>query len=69
MRHSVHPPLAELVERALVALLRESRANAPGPASTGGAWRLAALLEGVERSQTESDYALSPRSTRGATRA
>ena len=69
MRHSVHPPLAELVERALVALLRKARANAPGHASSGGAWRLAALLEGVERSQTESDYALSPRSTRGATRA
>lgn len=69
MRHSVHPPLAEPVEQALVALLRTSLVNTPGPASAGGAWRLAALLEGVERSQTESDYALSPRSTRGATRA
>jgi hypothetical protein len=62
------PSLDESVARALAALVRESRANASA-ASGGGAWREAALREGVERSEDEPGYALSPRSTRGATRA
>ena len=61
----VDPPLDEPVARALAALLREAQA----PASDGGAWRDAALREGVERSEDVPDYAFSPRSTRGATRA
>jgi hypothetical protein len=67
VRVTVDPPLDESVARALVALLRESPAIAS--AATGGAWREAALKEGVERSEGEPGYALSPRSTRGATRA
>jgi hypothetical protein len=59
----VDPPLDEAVARALAALLDKK------PASVGGAWREAALCEGVELSEQEPGYALSPRSTRGATRA
>ena len=65
---TVDPSLDESVARALAALVRESRANASAT-SDGGAWREAALREGVERSEDEPGYALSPRSTRGATRA
>jgi hypothetical protein len=64
---AVEPPLDEPVARALGALLRESPAAAS--ASGGGAWREAALREGVERPEDGPGYALSPRSTRGATRA
>ena len=66
MKVTVDSSLDEWVTRALAALVRESRAIAT---SGGGAWREAALREGVERSEDEPGYALSPRSTRGATRA
>jgi hypothetical protein len=62
------PPLDEVVARALAALLRDPGARASA-VSSSGAWREAALREGVERSEGEPGYALSPRSTRGATRA
>ena len=39
------------------------------PASSSSAWRRAALREGVEVELRPDRYALSPRSTRGATRA
>jgi hypothetical protein len=40
------------------------------PSARESAWRAAALLEAVERDPRDADgYALSPRSTRGATRA
>jgi hypothetical protein len=68
MRVSVDPPLAAPVEHAITRLLRESR-ELPGAASYARAWREAALREGVERSDEEPGYALSPRSTRGAMRA
>jgi hypothetical protein len=68
MKVTADPPLDEPVARALAALVREARADASA-ASGGGAWREAALREGVERSEDEPGYALSPRSTRGATRA
>jgi hypothetical protein len=63
MKISVDPPLGEPVERALAELLRDV------PPHRIEAWREAALREGVERGEPEEDYALSPRSTRGATRA
>ena len=65
MNVTVDPPLDESIASALAALIRESSATA----SRDGAWREAALREGVERSEDEPGYALSPRSTRGATRA
>jgi hypothetical protein len=65
VRVTVDPPLDESVARALAALVRESRATESGD----DAWREAALREGVERADDEPGYALSPRSTRGATRA
>ena len=62
-------PSLERLRDALAAILRD-RQQSPGEG--GGydaAWRLAALRDAVEREDVESGYALSPRSTRGATRA
>jgi hypothetical protein len=39
------------------------------PAAYASAWRRAAALEAVDGEPDEDGYALSPRSTRGATRA
>jgi hypothetical protein len=61
-----------VVERALIALLEDSGVSARSSSRYGDAWRLAALLEGVdsdERAERYEGYALSPRSTLGATRA
>jgi hypothetical protein len=69
VRLSARPPLDTPVEQALVELLRESRGVAPSHAPCTDAWRQAALREGVDASEPEPGYALSPRSTRGATRA
>jgi hypothetical protein len=66
---SVDPPVEEHVYEALVAMLGDSGTPALASPRYRDAWRLASLHEGVERDEPEPAYALSPRSTRGATRA
>jgi hypothetical protein len=61
----VTPSIDEPTEQALRLALAESWRPATPAEST---WRRAALHEAVERDDAE-DYAFSPRSTRGATRA
>jgi hypothetical protein len=62
MELEVSPPVDDVLTSAVRDLLAEEREPEPLPP----AWKRAALTEGVER---EESYALSPRSTRGATRA
>jgi hypothetical protein len=66
---SVDPPVEKQVYEALVAAFADSGVPADTSPRYGDAWRLAALHEGMERDEPEPGYALSPRSTRGATRA
>jgi hypothetical protein len=63
------PALDAAVRRALVAALDDAWASAPGASAYDDAWRRAALSEGVAADDPDAGYALSPRSTRGATRA
>ena len=67
MKIDVEPPLEPAVAKALAPLLE---GNLPESAGLSGdsPWRRAGLAEAVEGVQ-DPDYALSPRSTRGATRA
>ena len=63
MKLEVNPPVDQDVEQALAEVLEAERAAArPGDS----AWQKAARAEAVE---ADDDYAFSPRSTRGATRA
>ncbi len=63
------PPLDEAGRRAVLAALERAGVRVGiTPAAYESAWRAAALVEGVEVEEGEG-YALSPRSTRGATRA
>jgi hypothetical protein len=64
-----HPPLGERERQALSEALARvgARANR-GPSAYDSAWRAAGLREAAELDEPD-DYALSPRSTRGATRA
>ena len=64
---SVDPPVDEALREALAEALSHQTAEAY--AGYGDRWRRAALEDGVSRAEDESGYALSPRSTRGATRA
>jgi hypothetical protein len=66
---TVDPPVDEGVRRTLVTILRDYAAPVVGSAGYREAWRRAGLGEGVARDEAEPSYALSPRSTRGATRA
>jgi hypothetical protein len=63
----VEPPLGEHEELAL----RLALGGAAVPLLARGAWSSAAAREAVENDPADADprYALSPRSTRGATRA
>ena len=63
---SVGPPVDGAVREALVEALSHETEPYAG---YGDPWRLAALEDGVSRAEEEPGYALSPRSTRGATRA
>jgi hypothetical protein len=65
----VDPPVPDAVREALAVVLRERGVVGSGPESYDDAWRRAGLYEGVDRDGDDSSYALSPRSTRGATRA
>jgi hypothetical protein len=63
----VDPPLGEPGQRALIEALERAGARIDGkPTSYGSAWRRAGLREAADAAEPE-DYALSPRSTRGAT--
>lgn len=63
------PALGEPEQRALIEALEQAGVQSGGtPPAYRSAWRAAGLLEAVEADEPE-DYALSPRSTRGATRA
>jgi hypothetical protein len=63
------PPLDPALAKALVALLEDLDARSPAHDGDDSAWRRAALAEAISDSDDAVDYALSPRSTRGATRA
>jgi hypothetical protein len=66
----VRPPLPDDVRDALVRALAEAgEALEEQPSAYQSAWRRAAALESVGGEPDEDRYALSPRSTRGATRA
>ena len=72
MKLDATPAIDGAVEQALVGVLGESGvASASSPSLYGDAWRRAGLLEGIEGEESAEPfgYALSPRSTRGATRA
>ena len=63
------PPLDGSGQRAVIeALERVGVRVQNAPEVYGNAWRAAGLREGAETDAAD-DYALSPRSTRGATRA
>lgn len=63
------PPLGEPGQRALIVALERAgtRVGRPRP-GYDSAWRVAGLREAADADEPE-DYAPSPRSTRGATRA
>jgi hypothetical protein len=67
------PPAAPATRAAVLAALTAAGVDlAPEPDRYQSPWRTAALTEGVDRSAPDAGeprYALSPRSTRGATRA
>jgi hypothetical protein len=62
------PPLDPAVANALASVL-EDVLRGPAALSRDDPWRRAGLTEAVEEVEPPADYALSPRSTRGATRA
>jgi hypothetical protein len=63
------PPLDPAVAKALASLLDEIDPGRPRDDSNGSPWLRAGLAEAISDSDDAVDYALSPRSTRGATRA
>ena len=63
------PPLPDSERRALVVGLEQAGASSQTSGPYGAAWRVAALREATLGDETDADYAFSPRSTRGATRA
>jgi hypothetical protein len=66
----VPTPRSGETEAVLAALEEAGIAAGVVPPRRESTWRAAALAEAVERDPREADgYALSPRSTRGATRA
>ena len=68
MKFDVEPPLEPAVAKALASLLEGALPESAG-LSGDSPWRRTALAEAVEGVEGPEDYALSPRSTRGATRA
>lgn len=63
------PLLDTAVRQAIFAAFEEAGVRTPGALVYDDAWRRAALREAVEGDEPELGYALSPRSTLGATRA
>ena len=68
MRLTVVPPIDEVTEGGLREAVRRVGVEPPGNVLTRAPWWRAGLDDAVERNDRD-DYALSPRSTRGATRA
>jgi hypothetical protein len=64
----VEPPLEPALAKALGSLLEGALPETAG-LSRDSPWRRAGLAEAVDGVEAPEDYALSPRSTRGATRA
>jgi hypothetical protein len=70
MRLEVDPPVSGAERAAVeVALVRAGVPLQEPPAGYLSRWRRAAAREAVENEPARARYALSPRSTRGATRA
>jgi hypothetical protein len=66
----VRPPLPDDARAALERALADAgEAVEDQPSAYRNAWRRAAALEAADGEPDEDGYALSPRSTRGATRA
>ena len=65
----VSPELDPSERRVLLAALERAQLPRLAADRYGVAWRRAALEEGVAGDESSADYALLPRSTRGATRA
>ena len=63
------PAVHALVRQAVLRALREAGVDSSRPSGYDDAWRRAALREAVAGDEPELGYALSPRSTLGATRA
>ena len=69
MQLEATPALDPALAKALAALLEEVDARRLARNDEDSAWRRAALAEAVGEAEDLFDYAFSPRSTRGATRA
>lgn len=66
----VFPPIREAEQRAVTHVLRRAGIRLDGlPELYRSAWRRTAAHEAVDNEPAPIRYALSPRSTRGATRA
>lgn len=66
----VHPPVTSEEREALARALERSGIDLDAaPAAYEAPWRLAGLVEATTRDDEDGGYALSPRRTRGATRA
>jgi hypothetical protein len=65
----VIPETGRAERRALLVALERADVGGPSAEPYDMAWRRAGLREGVEDDDGEAGYALSPRRTRGATRA
>jgi hypothetical protein len=63
------PPLEPGIAEALESVLDEVDAWRPELGRDDNAWRRAGLVEAADGAEDAVDYAFSPRSTRGATRA
>lgn len=69
MELRAEPPLEPAVAKSLATMLEEVDALGSGCNGDESAWRRAGLVEAVDGAEDAFDYAFSPRSTRGATRA
>jgi hypothetical protein len=63
------PAVDVVVRQALLGVLRQTGVDSSRASGYDDAWRRAALREAVEGDELDLAYALSPRSTLGATRA
>jgi hypothetical protein len=69
MRLTVVPPIDEATEEVFREALRRVGLEQSSVVPAGAAWWRAGIDAAVERGSPDDDYARSPRSTRGATRA
>jgi hypothetical protein len=69
VRLDATPAIDAAAQPALLAALEQAGLGASESSAYDDAWRCAALREGVDDDDPPAGYALSPRSTLGATRA